>query len=129
MLGAKFAAGSMDDRRVRLVQQGKAPYGRLERFCQFILSGTGSLAFGGFSAIRGQWIRMNHEAWRQWAKTLDDFRVVPRIMLVLYGWVCVETYQWFMALGDPTTAQVTFATAIWGAAAAWFGFYVNTGKK
>lgn len=72
---------------------------------------------------------MTHEQWRAWAKTLDAFRVVPRIMVTLYGMVCVVVLNWYFGLDDPTTQQTTFATAIWGAAAAWFHFYTATGNK
>ena len=34
---------------------------------------------------------------------------------------------WFTGLELPTTQQVAFASTIWGGAAAWFGFYVQTG--
>lgn len=62
-------------------------------------------------------------------ETLDKWRVVPRLLVVLYGIVCWQTFDWFTALADPTGPQTTFATGIWGAAAAWFGFYVNSGSK
>lgn len=59
---------------------------------------------------------------------LDAWRIVPRLLMGLYGAVCVHTHIWFTGLPDPTTAQQLYANVIWGAAAAWFGFYVNTGK-
>ena len=59
----------------------------------------------------------------------DKWRPVPRLLVALYGFMCWHVTDWFMALPDPTTQQVTFATAIWGGAAAWFGFYVNSGGK
>lgn len=58
----------------------------------------------------------------------NAWRVVPRLLVTLYGFMCWYVADWFMGLEDPTTAQTTFATAIWGAAAAWFGFYVNSGN-
>jgi hypothetical protein len=33
-----------------------------------------------------------------------------------------------MSLQDPSNAQTTFVSVIWGASAAWFGLYVNSGK-
>lgn len=59
---------------------------------------------------------------------LDAWRIVPRILMALYGAVCTHTHLWFTALPDPTTPQQLYASVIWGAAAAWFGFYVNTGR-
>ena len=60
---------------------------------------------------------------------LDAWRVVPRLLVLLYGWLCFDTHQWFTALPDPTTAQQLYANVIWTGAAAWFGFYVNSGRK
>lgn len=60
---------------------------------------------------------------------LDAWRVVPRLLVILYGWLCFDTHQWYTALADPTTPQQLYASVIWTAAAAWFGFYVNSGKR
>lgn len=57
----------------------------------------------------------------------DNWRVFPRLLISLYGIVCIIVLFWFIGLDIPTTQQVTFASTIWGAAPAWFGFYVKTG--
>ncbi len=62
-------------------------------------------------------------------ETFDRWRVIPRLLVTLYGFMCWQTFEWFTGLPAPTGAQTTFASAIWGAAAAWFGFYVNSGGK
>ena len=62
-------------------------------------------------------------------QALDQWRVVPRLLIALYGYICWETHQWFIALDDPTNPQQLYASVIWGAAAAWFGFYTKTGRK
>ena len=62
-------------------------------------------------------------------ETLDKWRVVPRLLVLLYGFVCWETFDWFTGLDVPIAEQTAFASTIWGAAAAWFGFYVNSGKR
>lgn len=59
-------------------------------------------------------------------KHVNNWRVVPRILVAMYGYICWDTHQWFTALPDPTTNQQIYASLIWGAAAVWFGFYVNT---
>lgn len=56
-----------------------------------------------------------------------SLRIIPRVLLILYGIICWKIYVWFTGLPDPTTAQTTFATGIWAAAAAWFGLYNNSG--
>lgn len=60
---------------------------------------------------------------------LNEWRIVPRLMVLLYGVICYMTWSWFTGLEAPTTQQVTFASTIWGAAAAWFGLYVNSGRS
>jgi len=63
--------------------------------------------------------------WQQ----VNRWRVIPRLMAAMYGYVCWDAYSWITTLADPTSQQVTFATAIWGGAAAWFGFYVKSGSN
>lgn len=60
---------------------------------------------------------------------LDQWRVVPRLLVALYGVMCWIVADWFMGLKDPTAAQAAFVSTVWGGAAAWFGLYVNTGNK
>ena len=64
-------------------------------------------------------------------ETMDNWRLIPRLLIFLYGIVFYQTMQWFMGLPDPNTAQAGFVSVIVGAGAAWFGLYVNsgTGKK
>lgn len=65
---------------------------------------------------------------RTLARQVDEWRIVPRLLIALYGTVCYLAFSWFVGLEDPTAAQTTFATAVWGAAAVWFKFYVDSGR-
>lgn len=60
---------------------------------------------------------------------LDKWRIVPRLLIGLYGLAFFRATEWFMALPDPTNAQSAFISVIVGAGAAWFGLYVSTGNK
>ena len=60
---------------------------------------------------------------------VNEWRVIPRLALMMYGLVCYKVATWFMALPSPTVEQSAFATLIWGAAALWFNFYVTSGNK
>lgn len=60
---------------------------------------------------------------------LNKWRIIPRLLIALYGAMCWLVADWFMALADPTAAQAAFVSTVWGAAAAWFGLYVNSGSK
>lgn len=60
---------------------------------------------------------------------LNDWRVVPRVLVAAYGAFAFYVGDWFMGLDAPTAAQAAFVSTVWGGAAAWFGLYVNSGKK
>ena len=66
----------------------------------------------------------------EWSKglglILDYLKVTRRTVLAVYGWFLYETSQWFFALPDPSTQQVTYVTAILGLAGIIFGFYSNS---
>lgn len=72
---------------------------------------------------------MNAEQLILISKVLDHYRIVPRLLIGLYGWVFYDVSTWFMAQPDPTNAQSAFVSVITGAGAAWFGLYVSSGGK
>ena len=59
---------------------------------------------------------------------LDNWRVIPRLLIFLYAIVFYQTMTWFMGLPDPNNAQAGFVSVIVGAGAAWCGLYVNSGS-
>ena len=59
---------------------------------------------------------------------LDNWRVIPRLLIFLYAVVFYQTMNWFMTLPEPNNAQAGFVSVIVGAGAAWFGLYVNSGS-
>lgn len=63
------------------------------------------------------------------AEIIDAYRAIPRIMTAGYGYMLYITTIWFMTLPDPNNAQSAFISILWGAAAAVFGFYVNSGNN
>ena len=56
---------------------------------------------------------------------MSNWRLIPRIFMLLYGYAFYMTMQWFMALPEPNNAQAGFVSVVVGAGAAWFGLYVN----
>jgi len=60
---------------------------------------------------------------------IDNLRIFPRLFILVYIYMFYEVVQWFMQLQDPTTAQAGLVSVITGAGAAWFGLYVNSGKR
>jgi hypothetical protein len=73
---------------------------------------------------------VNQSGWLWLApQYLDQWRIWPRMFIVFYFWLCMQTAMWFMDLPDPTNAQAGFAGAVISAGAAWFGLYVNSGPR
>ena len=60
---------------------------------------------------------------------LNDWRIVPRLLILSYMVVFYQTCNWFMNLPDPNNAQAGFVSVVVGAGAAWFGLYVNGGRS
>ena len=58
---------------------------------------------------------------------IDDYKIFPRIMMLVVTILTYQATHWFMSLPDPTNSQSAFVSVIVGAGAAWFGLYV--GKK
>lgn len=63
------------------------------------------------------------------AERFDEWRVFPRIFSGLYGFLLYLVVDWYMVLPSPTMEQSAFASAIIAGAAAWFKFYVESGKR
>jgi hypothetical protein len=59
----------------------------------------------------------------------DKWRVVPRILIAAYGYMCFKITIWYMSMPDPSAEQTAFVSVVWGASAAWFNFYVNSGNS
>lgn len=59
----------------------------------------------------------------------DDWRLIPRAVIVLYSMVFWKVVEWYMAIPDPTSEQTAFVSAIAGVAAAFFGIYTNGGGR
>lgn len=58
---------------------------------------------------------------------IKPHRPVPRLMLALYGYLLFEVVMWGMGVpGGLTASQAGLVTAIVGAGAGFFGFYVNS---
>ena len=60
---------------------------------------------------------------------LDKWRIVPRLLITLYGVAFYRTTEWFMQLPDPTNAQSAYVSIVVGAGAAWVGLYVGGSKQ
>jgi len=71
---------------------------------------------------------LNKQSMLDLAELVDAFRVVPRISVAMYGLMMFQVTIWFMGLDAPTTQQSTFISIVYGAAAGFFGFYLNSSR-
>lgn len=67
--------------------------------------------------------------WLEFAEVLDSFRVVPRIILGLYGYFVFYITEWYMNIPDPSNQQMGLITAVIGVAAFVVQIYSNSGRK
>jgi hypothetical protein len=70
--------------------------------------------------------------WQKWihaAKTMDAWRIIPRLFLGVYMYLLYFSTFWFMELESPTLEQSGLISILVGAGAAWFGLYVNSAAK
>lgn len=63
------------------------------------------------------------------AELIDAYRVVPRLILLGFGYLVWYVVQWFTGLDEPTTQQAAFVSAVVGITAPVTAFYFNTGRK
>lgn len=60
---------------------------------------------------------------------LDRWRIIPRVLAVLYAIVFTVVVIWFISLKEPSTAQQLFSVAVIGSAAVWLGLLLNKKTK
>ena len=63
------------------------------------------------------------------ADIINKLRIVPRLLMLGYGFIFYEITHWFMNIPDPTAPQSAFVATVVGSAAAFFGLYVGSGNK
>lgn len=90
--------------------------------------------------------RKGHMAVAEW---IDAWRLLPRGVVILFGWGVYEAVAWYMAkkpyllegcieaggkvseclMMEPTNQHVMLLTGLFGLAAAVFAFYTTSGRK
>ena len=61
------------------------------------------------------------------ATIINQLRILPRFMILTYGFMTWEVTEWFMLLPDPSGPQAALIATVWGAGSVWFSSYTNTG--
>ena len=70
--------------------------------------------------------------WQKWvfaAKTIDAWRIIPRLFLGIYMYLLYFATFWFMDLAEPSLEQSGLISILVGAGAAWFGLYTSSAAK
>ena len=70
-----------------------------------------------------------YQSWIDLAAAVDSWRPFPRLFITAYIYLLYLSFDWFIALEEPNTQQAGLISVVVGAGAAWFGLYVNSGKK
>ena len=64
------------------------------------------------------------------SKTLVEYKVIPRLMMLVFTIMAWNVCDWFMSLGaDATTQQTAFVSTIVGAATGAFAVWVGNEAK
>ena len=62
-------------------------------------------------------------------ETFDQWRVIPRLLMIM---MLISTYrvvEWYMALSDPTTQQTALVSIMTGMLSGSFGLFLGSGRK
>ena len=64
--------------------------------------------------------------WIHIAKTIDAYRIFPRVFVSVYIVLLYKVVTWFMTLPEPNLEQSALVSIVVGAMAAVFGIYAGT---
>ena len=67
-----------------------------------------------------------YQKWVHLAKTIDAWRIFPRVFVGVYIYLLYEGVIWFMTLEEPNLEQAGLVSIIVGAMAAVFGIYAGS---
>jgi hypothetical protein len=62
-------------------------------------------------------------------ETLDQWRVLPRILMFTMIVMTYRVVEWFMGLPDPSLEQAGLVSVMTGALTGAFGLFLGSGKK
>ncbi len=67
-----------------------------------------------------------YHKWIHLAKTVDAWRIFPRVFVSVYIVLLYDVVTWFMTLEEPNMEQAGLVSIVVGAMAAVFGIYAGT---
>jgi hypothetical protein len=65
----------------------------------------------------------------QMATVLDNWKVLPRLMMLVFTFMSFRVVEWFMSLDDPTTQQAGLVSVVMGAATGAFAVWMGKEVK
>ena len=66
------------------------------------------------------------QKWVHLAKTIDAWRIFPRVFVSVYIVLLYKVVTWFMDISEPNLEQAGLVSVVVGAMAAVFGIYAGT---
>ena len=66
-----------------------------------------------------------YQKWIHLAKTIDAWRIFPRVFVGVYIYLVYEVVLWFMTIEEPNLEQAGLVSIIVGAMGAVFGIYAG----
>ena len=69
-----------------------------------------------------------YHKWIHLAKTIDAWRIFPRVFVSVYIVLLYDVVTWFMTIPEPNLEQSALVSIVVGAMAAVFGIYAGTSQ-
>lgn len=63
------------------------------------------------------------------AEKFDQWRVIPRLLIITMLFSTYRVVEWYMSLPDPTTQQTTLVSIMTGMLSGSFGLFLGSGRK
>jgi hypothetical protein len=60
---------------------------------------------------------------------IDDYKIFPRLMMLVVTILTYQSVHWYMSLPDPTTGQAGLVSVCMGALTGCFGIWMNKEAK
>ncbi len=67
-----------------------------------------------------------YQKWIHLARTVDAWRIFPRVFVGVYIILLYKVITWFMTISEPNLEQAGLVSVVTGAMAAVFGIYAGT---
>ena len=65
------------------------------------------------------------ESIEKWSHAIDSFKIIPRLLILLYMYLTYSTVFWYMGLADPSLEQAGMVSVITSAQAVALGLFLG----